>query len=97
MKPDERLVEDTARAAYEADRKVQNHGVPWIKLGRGARDKWRVIARAAIDAINASGTHLVVCRCQPVWGSCGLPAGHGGQHNAYAHLAEQAAPGTSEE
>lgn len=23
-------------------------------------------------------------RCRPVWGSCNLPSGHAGQHNAYA-------------
>ena len=23
-------------------------------------------------------------RCRPVWGSCNLPAGHKGGHNAYA-------------
>lgn len=24
------------------------------------------------------------CRCRPRWGSCNLPAGHAGQHNANA-------------
>lgn len=27
-------------------------------------------------------------RCIPVWGSCALPSGHGGQHNAYGVVIE---------
>lgn len=65
---DEKLIEAACRAWQRY----------WQDVGFNIHDAMR----AAIAAIDASGTHVVVRRCQPRWGSCGLPSGHYGQHDA---------------
>ena len=50
----DKLIEAVARAMYESK------WADWELMASGSQDKWRSDARAAIAAIEASGTHVVV-------------------------------------
>lgn len=47
------------------------------------------LAPAPAEKAPAKGT----VRCQPVWGSCNLPSGHKGPHDAYAQPSAETAEG----
>lgn len=50
----DKLIEAVARAMYESK------WGDWDLMASDSQDKWRIDARAAIAAIEASGTHAVV-------------------------------------